>query len=174
MSGICGFVDIANKYDQSKKKQIIQRMSETLKHRGLDDEIYYVKNNIALGFRKLITNSKENKNVVFEKNNSKIICLIDGCFYNTHELYNKLFKQQHPSIQLSDASLAANLYKLYQEDFINHLDGEFSLIIWDEQEQKLILSKDQFGSKPLFYYYDRQVLIFASEIKAILSSNITH
>ena len=84
-----------------------------------------------------------------------------------------LLKEQH-GIMLADSTDTAVILALYilhgpTTEFFSRLNGEFAFVIWDAQRQILIAARDRFGVKPLFWYYDSSKLIFASEIKAILS-----
>ena len=174
MSGICGIFDLDNKICQDERPLIIQRMVNALKHRGSTDVIWWPNAKLTLGLRlSAIPNKQKSGNIDSEGiKSNKIICLLDGSLYNICRSHEEEHVTTNLVKQYFEVRAIATLYEKYKTDFINFLDGEFSLCLWDEVEQKLILAKDQFGSRPLFFYFEDQILLFASEIKSILASQI--
>jgi asparagine synthase (glutamine-hydrolysing) len=93
-----------------------------------------------------------------------------------HVEMGRSLREEHPGIKIADSTDTAVVLALYilygpTPEFFSRLNGEFAFVIWDAQRQKLIATRDRFGVKPLFWYHDSSRLIFASEIKAILSVN---
>ena len=90
-----------------------------------------------------------------------------------HIEIGRVLKEEH-GVTLTDSTDTAVVLALYilygpTPAFFSRLNGEFAFVIWDAQRQKIIATRDRFGVKPLFWYYDSARLVFASEIKAILS-----
>jgi len=139
-------------------------MLETLAHRDPLGSTECVRENIVLGFR---YSSATDRNRVFASDISKKVwVVVDGEILDTSLGRITADNPNHDAIKV------LNAYAEKGEDFLNHFDGSYSVAIWDEKEQKLLLVRDRFGSKPLFYTRAHNALVFASEIKAILASGL--
>src|SRR5262249_23321150 len=91
----------------------------------------------------------------------------NGEIYNYVELQQQL-KADHTFRTRSDTETIVHLYESYPDTFVEKLRGMFSFALWDERKRTMILARDRVGKKPLYYYSDKDKLVFASEIKAIL------
>jgi len=96
--------------------------------------------------------------------------VLNGEIYNYRELRRTLEGLGHRFVTESDTEVILKAYGQYGQNCPAHLDGMFAFAIWDDRNQELFLARDRFGEKPLFYALDGDVLIFASEIKAILAT----
>lgn len=166
MCGFCGFID---KTKENDKKLIIKRMADRIIHRGPDSEGYYVDKNAALGFRRLsIIDLKGGDQPLF--NESKSICvLFNGEIYNYQEIRKDLIKCGHTFKTNSDTEVIVHGYEEYQTDLFNKLRGMFAIIIYDIKTEELIGVRDYFGIKPFYYYKNKDLFMFGSEIKSFLS-----
>ncbi|MBN2009298.1 hypothetical protein JW960_08120 [candidate division KSB1 bacterium] len=108
-----------------------------------------------------------------ENNDSGIYALSDGIVLDVSKHINYFNSIGMPVKMHSGSVTIAASYKKWGIDFINHLEGEFSCVVWDENEQKLLLVRDPYGHKPLHYYHANNQLIFSSEIKGILAAGIS-
>lgn len=160
-------------------------MADTLKHRGPDDEGFFINAKRNLEARKVATIAGEG-NVGFGHRRLSIIdlssgqqpmCNEDGSvwvtyngeIYNYRELRSELQSRGHIFRTNSDTEMAIHAYEEWQEDCVRKFRGMFAFAIWDQNQHKLILARDRLGIKPLYYYCDDNKIIFASEIKGILA-----
>lgn len=164
MCGICGFAGFND-------KNLLKRMSFVLKHRGPNDSGTYFSNNIALGHRRLaiIDLSKKARQPMCNENGSLWI-VHNGEVYNFQELRKELEARGHEFKSKSDSEVILHAYEEWHKDCLQKFNGIFAFAIWDEKKRQLFLARDRIGVKPLYYYLDKNKLIFASEMKAILQN----
>ena len=167
MCGIAGIISLGSSID--KEIQLVAQMAELVKHRGPDEDGAYIDrdNGIALAFRRLsvIDIEKSSQPITNEDNSIKLIC--NGEIYNFRTLREKLINKEHRFKTAGDIEPIVHLYEQSSYDFVNQLDGFFSLAMFDANKDALILAVDRFGKKPLYYTIIDRCLYFASELKAI-------
>ncbi len=161
MCGICGFTGL-------KDNALLKRMIRILAHRGPDDTGYYENEHVSLGHCRLsIIDLAGGHQPIY--NEDKSICVVyNGEIYNFPEIKRKLEAKGHKFYTSSDTEILVHLYEEYGEDMAAGLNGIFSFALWDKKSRKLLLARDQFGIKPLYYFFKNGYLFFASEIKALL------
>lgn len=143
-------------------------------HRGPDNSSYlnFINNNfnIFIGSNRLnIVDDDDNSNMPFVSDCGNIILIFNGEIYNFLELKKDLEKNYHINFSTnSDTEVIIYLYKIYKESFFEKLDGMFSIIIYDKNLNKIIVSRDHIGEKPLYYFEKDNTYIFCSEIKPII------
>jgi asparagine synthase (glutamine-hydrolysing) len=166
MCGICGIYGI-------REEILIKRMLGVLKHRGPDDQGIYLDDSISLGHARLsiIDLSEKGRQPLFNEDGN-IALIVNGEIYNFVELRGQLELKGHKFLSRSDSEVIVHAYEEYGLDFVNKLRGMFALALYDKREHKLVLARDPIGKKPLYYHFDGKLLIFASEIKALLETNI--
>lgn len=147
--------------DIFQMKDILESMMHALSHRGADSWDTCVYKNIKLGCRGTTIENDE-------KNN--ISAIIDGHIYNHKELKAELKNAGCPLSQVSDARLVVEAYKIWGEDFPTKIEGNFAIVVLDRSEESLTLVRDRIGKKPMYWYFDQDQFIFASELKALLAS----
>lgn len=161
MCGICGIVGESN-------ENLIRRMTETMIHRGPDDEGFYLDENISLGVRRLaIIDLETGHQPIFNEDNS-VCVILNGEIYNFQELRKDLEKRGHRFSTRTDTEVIVHSYEEFGEKCLDRFTGMFAFAIWDKRERKLFLARDRMGIKPLYFTQKNGKLIFASEIKAIL------
>ncbi len=151
----------------------LQRMTDIISHRGPDDEgIYISKNkNVGLGHRRLSIIDLKSGHQPMCDTSGKVRIVFNGEIYNFPELKSDLIKKGYQFQTSSDTETLIYFYMEYGEDYFYKLNGIFAFAIYDERKNKLILARDHFGVKPLYYFYDNEKIIFGSEIKSILLSD---
>jgi len=140
-----------------------------LVHRGPDDEGVYIKGPVGLGHRRLSIIDLELGHQPMSDRGSRAWIVCNGEIYNFPSLRETLQTRGYPFVTQSDTEVILAAYELFGLDCLQHLQGMFAFAIWDEDKQRLFLARDRLGIKPLYYYLDRGKIIFASEIKALLS-----
>ena len=166
MCGICGIFNFNSK--KPVDRNLIQRMTSVLKHRGPDDEGFYLNKNIGLGIRRLAVIDLETGHQPIHNEDKSIWIILNGEIYNFKDLRKDLEKKGHKFYTKSDTETIAHLYEDYGIDCVKHLRGMFAFAIWDERKRELFLARDRMGQKPIIYTIFKNTLIFASEIKSLL------
>ncbi len=166
MCGICGFV-----YQNSERRTDptdLDRMCAAINHRGPDDQGIYVHKNIALGMRRLsIIDLSSGAQPIYNESNDCVI-VFNGEIYNYRSIRKELEKKGHCFKTLSDTETILHAYEEWGKKCVTHLNGMFAFAIWDQRNARLFLARDRLGIKPLYYYIDRDRLVFASELKSLL------
>lgn len=167
MCGICGIV--AFDKERAISKDLIVKMGDEIKHRGPDDSGYYVKDNVALGHRRLSIIDLSGGHQPITNEDGSCWIVFNGEIFNHKQLRQELEQKGHKFRTNSDTEVIIHAYEEYGEDCATLLRGMFAFAIWDEHKQRLFIARDRLGKKPLYYYQNRRFLIFASEVKAILT-----
>lgn len=167
---MCG---IAGKYSFSQTETIdsklIKAMCDTMAYRGPDDAGVYVNGPIGLGHRRLsILDLSSLGHQPMSSADGKIWITYNGEIYNFQLLKKKLEEEGIQFKSNCDTEVIIALYQKHGVNCIDLLEGMFAFAIWDSVKKQLFLARDRIGKKPLFYFYNNNVLIFASEIKSIL------
>ena len=166
MCGIFGFH--SNKISVDDQFSILRNMGDRLVHRGPDDEGYYVHNRMAMGMRRLsVIDLETGKQPIYSHNQSQVI-VFNGEIYNFRELRNDLKKKGYQFRTKSDTEVVVNMYQEKGAESLQYFNGMFAFALYDQTKDELFIARDRFGIKPLYYYYQNDTLIFASEIKALL------
>ena len=160
MSGICGIVGEYN-------IQLLKKMSLAIRHRGPNEENIFAEQNIGLCARSLSLEKDTPRSLIFHNERKDIYVVCDARLEDCRELKSTLEKKGHQFDTRIDSEIIPHLYEEFQEEAIEKLRGSFAIAIWDKTKAKLILARDKFGVKPL-YYFSGKNFIFASEIKPIL------
>ncbi len=148
---------------------LVKAMADTIRHRGPDDEGYYVSGPISLGFRRLSIIDLQSGHQPLSNENGTIWIVFNGEIYNFQELRNFLLSKGHTFRTQSDTEVIVHLYEELGPQCLKKLRGMFAFAIWDENTKTLFLARDRVGIKPLYYCLSDTSLVFASEIKAILA-----
>ncbi len=166
MCGICGYINLNTSRPASEG--ILRAMMDTLVHRGPDDSGLFVKENVALGHRRLsIIDLKTGHQPMFNEDGS-ITIVFNGEIYNFQDIKEPLLKKGHIFRTHSDTEVIVHAYEEYGEDCVKKFNGMFAFALWDSRNKTLFLARDRFGKKPLYYgVFDNQ-FIFGSELKALL------
>ncbi|MCY3832124.1 MAG: asparagine synthase (glutamine-hydrolyzing) [Chloroflexi bacterium] len=166
MCGICGVIQFDA---QPVRRDLLARMNDTLRHRGPDGAGYYIDGAVGLAMRRLKIIDIAGSDQPLTNEDGSVVVIFNGEIYNYRELRHLLRGRGHQFKTDGDGETIAHLYEDYGGDALKHLRGMFALALWDARARKLLLARDRFGQKPLYYCQDRNVLVFASEIKALLA-----
>jgi len=147
----------------------LKQMAAVIEHRGPDGEGYYVHNNVALAHKRLsiLDTSTKGSQPMTSKNNDWIISF-NGCIYNFMELKQELKTKGHEFVSTSDTEVIVEGLAAYGSSFFERLNGMFAIAAWNKKEEVLYLSRDRFGVKPLYYWFNGKTICFSSEIKSII------
>ena len=169
MCGIAGYISKSNKYKVDRK--LIKKMIDKLIHRGPDAEGQWTDEHVALGHRRLsIIDLDTKSNQPMVSHDGKYIIIFNGEIYNYVEIKKKLLKKGAVFKTEGDTEVIIEAYRIYGTSCINQFNGMWSFVLYDTEKQKIIISRDRFGIKPLYTVDNSDVFIFASEIKAIIAA----
>ena len=169
---MCGFVGyVSNEKEQlvGNQKKLVQKMNQSIVHRGPDEEGYYNDESISLGFRRLSIIDIENGHQPLSYGEERYWIIFNGEVYNYIELRNELIAKGYIFQTISDTEVILAAYVEYKEKVTEKLRGMFAFVIWDKQEKSFFGARDQFGIKPFYYAVEDEGLYVASEKKAILN-----
>lgn len=168
MCGINGY--ISTKVD--KVQDVLIQMNQEIIHRGPDDDGFFYNydkdSHIGMAMRRLsIIDLSSGKQPIYSQNKDKVI-VFNGEIYNYLKLRTLLIEKGYHFETNSDTEVVVNLYDCFGTDSFSMLDGMFALSIFDKNSNKLILVRDFFGEKPLYYLDKDSEFIWASELKSII------
>ena len=168
---MCGLTGIVNFNGAPVDRRQIERMTETLAHRGPDGSGLWVHGNVGLGHRRLaIRDLSDAGSQPRIDNSTKLAVVYNGELYNDLSLRNTLSDLAGAKFKtICDTEVIAPSYRLWGEDAFLKFEGMYAIALWDIENERLILVRDPIGIKPLYFSFVGQSLRFASEIKAILA-----
>jgi len=162
MCGIAGIIDPGH-------KEIIGRMTSLIAHRGPDDEGFFSDEHISFGHRRLsIQDLSQNGHQPMLTDDDRYLIILNGEIYNHFDIRRNL-SDKYTFRSTSDTETILYGYVEYGMELFNMLNGIFALAIYDTHTCDLIVIRDQFGVKPLYYYHEKESFVFSSELKAILA-----
>ena len=164
MCGICGIL----RFEKSAHvdPSLIERMSNTLKHRGPDETGIHVRHQIGLGHRRLSIIDIEAGHQPMKSHDHAPphVIVYNGEIYNYLKLRIELESLGHTFKTSSDTEVLLTAYEEWGGECLNRLRGMFAFAIWNETEKSLFLARDRMGIKPLYYYLGHGAFVFASEV----------
>jgi len=165
---MCGIAGIVRNDGKPVDEQLLARMNNAIRHRGPDEDGFYVNGPVGLAMRRLsIIDLKSGQQPIHNQDRSSWI-VFNGEIYNYLELREKLEKLGHTFYTNSDTEAIVHAYDQFGADCPKHLRGMFAFAIWNERTQELFLARDRVGKKPLLYAHVNGDLIFGSEFSALL------
>ena len=163
MCGICGLASARGGVDPDR----LAAMSATLVHRGPDSDGSYVDGPVGLAARRLAIIDLETGDQPIANEDSTVHVVQNGELYNYRELRHELERAGHRFATHGDTEVLVHLYEEHGLDFAAHLRGMFAAALWDARQQRLVLARDRYGIKPLYYRTAGDGLQFASELRAL-------
>jgi len=166
---MCG---IAGKVGQARVTEgEILRMCDAIAHRGPDDWGTFVEGRIGIGMRRLSIIDLAGGHQPLSNEDGSVVVVFNGELYNYESLYAELSARGHRFSTRTDTEVLVHMYEDEGEKMVQRLRGMFAFAIWDRTRGRLLLARDHFGQKPLFYTDAGGELAFASEIKALLADD---
>jgi asparagine synthase (glutamine-hydrolysing) len=149
---------------------VLAAMTTALAHRGPDGNGVYADGPVGLAHARLSIIDLEGGRQPMSTADSKLWITFNGEIFNYVELREELIHKGHQFATRSDTEVILHLYQEEGENCVQKLNGQWAFAIWDATRQKLFLSRDRVGVRPLFYTQTKNCFLFASEIKALLAS----
>jgi len=167
MCGICGQFNFGD--GAPVLPRTVTRMTNSLVHRGPDDEGYHFDGPVGLGFRRLSIIDLAGGHQPMSDAEGSVWVVFNGEIYNFPELKKELEGYGHVFQTRSDTEVIVHGYKQWGVDVLNHLNGMFGLAIWDATRRRLVIARDPFGIKLIYYRIDQDRIYFGSEIRSVLA-----
>ncbi|MFD0829139.1 asparagine synthase (glutamine-hydrolyzing) [Neobacillus sp. M.A.Huq-85] len=169
MCGISGWVDFEKLL--KNETETIAKMANTLAKRGPDETNIWTNTHVGFGHKRLIVVDPEGGRQPMSKQKEGIVYTIcyNGELYNTEDLRKILLTKGYSFRGHSDTEVLLTAYIEWAEECVNYLNGIYAFAVWDSKREQLFIGRDRLGVKPLFFTEHKKGLLFASELKAILT-----
>ncbi|HEV2884529.1 MAG TPA: asparagine synthase (glutamine-hydrolyzing) [Pyrinomonadaceae bacterium] len=170
MCGITGWANLDSRTPPPEgARELLHSMCERMVHRGPDSEGLLVSTGVALGMRRLaIIDLVTGEQPAFNEDKS-VAVILNGEIYNYRELRRDLERRGHSFRSMSDTEVLPHLYDEFGDQMVEQLNGMFAFVLWDSKRRKLLIARDRFGEKPLYWGVFDDTLLFASEPKVLLA-----
>ena len=167
---MCGITGLINLDNSPVSPVILKRMTDAVAHRGPDSEGHWIEGNVGLGQRRLaIIDLSPAGHQPMISANHRYVFVYNGEIYNYRELRAELAAAGYWFRSQTDTEVALNALAHWGHDALLKFNGMFALALWDRKEQTLLLARDRYGIKPLYYARQGNTFAFGSEQKAILA-----
>jgi asparagine synthase (glutamine-hydrolysing) len=177
---MCGIAGVLNHHlpgagsQQPVPLSVLKRMIYTLRHRGPDEFGIYQDDRIGMANARLSIVDLEGGSQPISNEDGSVWVVYNGEIFNDSELRRSLIARGHRFATHCDTETIVHLYEEYGPACLHRLNGQFAIAIWNKRDQSLFLARDRVGVRPLFYTVQNGRLVFASEIKAILTHPEIH
>ncbi|HET8945730.1 MAG TPA: asparagine synthase (glutamine-hydrolyzing) [Candidatus Polarisedimenticolia bacterium] len=165
---MCGIAGLLAFDGRPADPRVLDAMGRSLSHRGPDGDGTFREHGVGLAHRRLSILDLAGGAQPMTTTDGDAVIVFNGEIYNFVELRAALEARGHPLATHSDTEVILHLYEEQGPDCVRELRGMFAFALWDRRRRRLVLARDRIGIKPLFYAQDRNGLVFASEIKALL------
>ena len=171
MCGITGFINFDG-HNKDESRARIKRMTDTLIHRGPDDEGYYVDDFAALGHRRLAIIDIASGQQPMATDDGRYQIVFNGEVYNFLDIRSDLESKGYRFRTRSDTEVILHAYAQWGEACVERMNGMFAFAIWDVKDRCLFVARDRVGKKPLYYVHNGSTFAFASELKALRAGGV--
>lgn len=167
---MCGFVGIL--CQKQKRIKNFKSLVDDLYHRGPDESKIYEDETIQLGFNRLSIIDKDKGSQPFFSKEKRYAMVYNGEIYNYKELKSELLANGVRFLTNSDTEVLLESYIYWGKNFLKKINGMYAFAIYDFKLKKLILVRDRFGIKPIYFYQKDDLIVFASEVKTLIKSKL--
>lgn len=167
---MCGILGLVNLDKTLVDPNVFSNIAQRLDHRGPDGEGFWYKDNVSIAHKRLkIIDLSEHGAQPMRSNDNRYILSFNGEIYNFQEIKKLLIGKGYTFKSKTDSEVVVNAYQEWGLKCLDLFNGMFAFIIWDKQKKEMILARDRYGIKPLYYFKNDQIFMFSSEIKPIIS-----
>ena len=166
---MCGIAGIINFNAESVNPASLDRMIEQIRHRGPDESATFADKQVGLASARLSIIDLASGQQPVHNEDKSISIVFNGEIFNYIELRAELVRRGHTFRTNSDTEVILHLYEEQGADCVRSLNGQWAFAIWDSRRERLFLSRDRLGVRPLYYTVANQALLFGSEIKSIFA-----
>ncbi|WP_459925909.1 asparagine synthase (glutamine-hydrolyzing) [Desulfatiferula olefinivorans] len=149
---------------------MVEKATNSMAHRGPDDSGYYINGNTGLGHRRLSIIDLASGHQPMTNEDGNVVVVFNGEIYNFKEIQTDLLARGHCFHTDCDTEVIVHAYEEWGTECLKKFNGMFAFVVFDKKRQRLWIVRDRLGIKPLYYFYDKEVFICASEVKAILKT----
>lgn len=166
---MCGISAIVGFTEQGREKlKYIQNCVASLKHRGPDNQHYFIGENYAMGHARLsIIDLSAASDQPFTSQDGRFKIVYNGELFNYRELRGELIAKGHTFYTGGDVEVLVNLYKEFGKECLQKINGFFAFVLFDKENNSFFAARDRFGVKPFYYYSDTDLFACASELRAL-------
>jgi asparagine synthase (glutamine-hydrolysing) len=166
---MCGIVAVVNLQGEPVGYPLLKRMTDAIAHRGPDGEGHFLDREVGLGHRRLaIIDLTPAGRQPMGNEDGQVVVTYNGEIYNFQQLRAELESRGHRFHSKTDSEVIVHAWEEWGEEALQRLNGMFAFALWDARTRRLVLARDRYGIKPLYYYTDGRCFVAASEIKGIL------
>ena len=169
---MCGIAGMINLQLKTVDEAIVKNMNDSIHHRGPDDEGFYFKPGVGLAHRRLSIIDIASGHQPMTEQNETLAIVFNGEIYNHQDLARDLKQKGHTFSTKCDTEVILKLYIEHGIDCLKHLRGMFAFAIWDGRTNEFFMARDRLGIKPIYFSHVNDNLLFASELKAVMKSNL--
>lgn len=171
---MCGISGILNLNKQPVSAILVEKMSGAIQHRGPDDDGMFVSGSVGLAHRRLsIIDLSKSGHQPMSSSDGRFRFIYNGEIYNYHSLKSELEGLGNQFTTKTDSEVAFKAFLQWGVGAFEKFNGMFALAIWDEHQKKLVIARDRYGIKPLYYKMDSLSFMFCSEAKGLLAASET-
>jgi len=171
MCGIAGIIDLSQQ-QRKVPEEIVRKMARAIVHRGPDEEGFYFRPGIALASRRLSIVGLADGQQPVTNEDGRVHVVFNGELFDHLEKRAELEARGHRLVKHCDTEIIPHLWEEQQQGMFERLRGQFAIALWDERQRRLALGRDRFGICPLYWTRQGDWLLFGSEIKALLASEM--
>jgi len=165
---MCGIAGMFDPERQPERRELMAMVGRQ-RHRGPDADGWMIDGPLAMGMRRLSIIDLEGGNQPIYNEDRSIAVVFNGEIYNYIELRQDLLERGHRFATSSDTEVIVHAYEEFGEGFLERLNGMFGIALWDGRSQTLFLARDRMGVKPLYWARCGSRILFASELKSLLT-----
>jgi len=167
---VCGIAGVLDTTGAPVSVAALQRMTDCVAHRGPDGEGHYAFGPVGLGHRRLaIIDLSDAAHEPMANEDGSVVLIFNGEIYNFQQLRIELESLGHQFHSQTDGEVIVHGYEVWGDDVVSHLNGMFAIAVFDRRRRRLLLARDRFGIKPLYWTFSAGKLLFASEIKSLIA-----
>jgi asparagine synthase (glutamine-hydrolysing) len=172
MCGICGVIQVGGEPREVLPPETLDRMTDAMTHRGPDDRGTQHGDGVALGVRRLSIVDVDGGHQPVTNETGDVWAIQNGELYNHVDLRRELTSDGHVLRTRCDTEILPHLYERHGPGVAQHLRGKFAVAVWDGRRRRAVLARDRLGVKPLYWARAGDLLVFASELKSLLASEL--
>jgi asparagine synthase (glutamine-hydrolysing) len=172
MCGICGVVQLGGEPRRVVAQDVLDQMTDAMTHRGPNDRGTYSAEGVALGVRRLSIVDVDGGHQPVSNEDGTVWAVQNGELYNHEEIRARLQRDGHTFTSRCDTEILPHLYERHGVGCAEELRGKFGFAVWDSRRRRAVVARDRLGVKPIYYAQCGDLLVFASELKSLLASNL--
>lgn len=169
---MCGISGAVSPREDARSEAVVRRMLATIRHRGPDDEGVGTDGMGTIGVRRLSIIDVAGGHQPMQNEDGSVIAVQNGELYNYLAVRDELRRRGHEFHTNSDTEILPHAYEEWGPAFPEKLHGMFAIAVWDAKRKTLVLARDRFGKKPIFYAQVGDTLVFGSELQAVMSHKL--